>query len=274
MRNICIILFVTLPLTLLGQTHLITNPSPINVGITGTIDGVYINEFHYDNTGADTGEFVEVAGPAGTNLSTYSISLYNGGDNLAYQTVTLSGIIDDEGSGIGAISFTFSNIQNGAPDGIALSKSGNTNVQFLSYEGTLTAADGVANGVLSVDITVDESSATPEGYALEYDEGSTAWVVVTNDSPGDFMQGSALSSSAPIIKGFKLYPVPASNDILNILSSLDTAMNITVYDISGKIIINKNINSNRLNVSLLYPGIYILRVSQNNASITKKLIIP
>ena len=30
---------------------------------------VFINELHYDNDGTDTGEFVEVAGPAGTDLS-------------------------------------------------------------------------------------------------------------------------------------------------------------------------------------------------------------
>src|SRR5690606_35449458 len=30
---------------------------------------VFINEIHYDNTGTDAGEFVEVAGPAGTDLA-------------------------------------------------------------------------------------------------------------------------------------------------------------------------------------------------------------
>ena len=29
----------------------------------------FINEIHYDNTGKDTGEAIEIAGPAGTNLS-------------------------------------------------------------------------------------------------------------------------------------------------------------------------------------------------------------
>jgi hypothetical protein len=39
---------------------------------------VFINEFHYDNTGGDTGEFIEIAGPAGTDLTGWSIVLYNG----------------------------------------------------------------------------------------------------------------------------------------------------------------------------------------------------
>ena len=39
---------------------------------------VFINEIHYDNTGADVGEGVEIAGPAGTNLACFRIYLYNG----------------------------------------------------------------------------------------------------------------------------------------------------------------------------------------------------
>ena len=35
---------------------------------------VFINEFHYDNDGADAGEFVEVAGPAGTSLNGWSFA--------------------------------------------------------------------------------------------------------------------------------------------------------------------------------------------------------
>ena len=39
---------------------------------------VFINEIHYDNASTDAGESVEVAGPAGTDLTGWSIVLYNG----------------------------------------------------------------------------------------------------------------------------------------------------------------------------------------------------
>ena len=39
---------------------------------------VFINEIHYDNTGTDAGEAIEVAGPAGTDLTGWSLVLYNG----------------------------------------------------------------------------------------------------------------------------------------------------------------------------------------------------
>ncbi len=38
---------------------------------------IFINEFHYDNSGTDTGEFIEVVAPENTDLSEYSLVLYN-----------------------------------------------------------------------------------------------------------------------------------------------------------------------------------------------------
>jgi hypothetical protein len=37
--------------------------------LMGSGPGVFVNEIHYDNVGADTGEAVEIAGAAGTDLS-------------------------------------------------------------------------------------------------------------------------------------------------------------------------------------------------------------
>ena len=39
---------------------------------------VFINEIHYDNASSDTGEAIEIAGPAGTNLAEWTVALYNG----------------------------------------------------------------------------------------------------------------------------------------------------------------------------------------------------
>jgi uncharacterized protein len=38
----------------------------------------FISEIHYDNTGTDTGEFVEVEFPAGTSSDGWKVVLYNG----------------------------------------------------------------------------------------------------------------------------------------------------------------------------------------------------
>src|SRR6185369_6788237 len=129
---------------------------------------VFINEIHYDNVGVDAGEAIEIAGPAGTNLSGWSLVLYNGSGGAPYDTKALSGIIPNQQNGFGTLSFTYpsNGIQNGSPDGMALVNASNVVLQFLSYEGTFTAVGGPANGMLSVDIGVIENGSEPVGNSL------------------------------------------------------------------------------------------------------------
>jgi len=72
---------------------------------------------------------------------------------------------------------------------------------------------------------------------------------------------------------FSVYPNPVSNGIVNITSRTNDVISITVFDILGKQVINETLSNNTLNVSSLNTGIYIMKISQNGNSITKKLII-
>ena len=143
----------------------------VSLGMTGTAvkaqTAVFINEIHYDNASTDVGEAVEVAGPAGTDLGGWSLVFYNGNGNTSYGTLSLSGVLADLDNGYGTLSFPFSGIQNGSPDGIALVDSGGTAVQFLCYEGTFTATGDAADGMLCEDIGVQEGSSTPIGHSLQ-----------------------------------------------------------------------------------------------------------
>lgn len=128
---------------------------------------VFINEIHYDNVGWDVGEAIEIAGPAGTDLNEWDLVLYNGYDNKKDDTIPLIGTIPDQQSGFGTLCYFQAGIQNGAPDGVALVDRGGTVIQFLSYEGTFTAADGPAVGMISTDIGVEESSSTEGSNSLQ-----------------------------------------------------------------------------------------------------------
>ncbi len=127
---------------------------------------VFINEVHYDTAGADVGEFVEIAGPAGTDLTGWSLVLYNGNGGVVYGTIALSGVIPNQDDGFGTLAFLTPGLQNGAPDGFALVGPAGQVVQFLSYEGPLTATNGPAVGLTSTDIGVSENSA-PLGTSLQ-----------------------------------------------------------------------------------------------------------
>jgi len=127
----------------------------------------WINEFHYDNTGSDQGEMVEIAGPIGLDLAGWRVVAYNGNGGRAYSTQFLSGRIASTSGCTGVLTFSFPGLQNGPSDAIALVDSDNRVVEFLSYEGVLIATDGVAVGLRSVDVGVSESASTPVGQSLQ-----------------------------------------------------------------------------------------------------------
>ena len=159
---------------------------------------VFINEFHYDNASTDVGEFVEIAGPAGTELSNYQLVFYNGANGTEYKTVDLSGTL----GGDGVLSFPIPGIQNGGPDGVAFYDTATTTVvQFLSYEGAFTASDGPANGQTSTDIGVRETSGAPAGSSLQLtgtgsEYADFSWTGPVTDSPGTVNSGQTFSGGA------------------------------------------------------------------------------
>jgi hypothetical protein len=144
---------------------------------------VFINEIHYNDAGTDTLEGVEVAGPAGTDLACFRIHLYNGatpGAATVYDSIVLSGIIPDQCNGFGTVHFPVNlprQIQNGSSDGLSLTfrptypGCGTPGiplvVQVLSYQGTITCANGPAIGMTSTDIGVAESGSTLENTSLQ-----------------------------------------------------------------------------------------------------------
>ncbi|MDH3307587.1 MAG: ExeM/NucH family extracellular endonuclease [Acidimicrobiia bacterium] len=155
---------------------------------------VFINEFHYDNDGTDTGEGVEIAGPAGTDLAGWSLVFYTGSNGTVYMTENLTGIIPDQENSHGTVHFPIAGIQNGSPDGIALVGPSGVE-QFLSYEGAFTAVGGAADGMLSEDIGIDEvqSGSTPEGNSL--------FLVGSGTTYGDFTWASGVNSFGLINTG-------------------------------------------------------------------------
>lgn len=135
----------------------------------------YINEFHYDNTGTDVGEFIEVVipHPQPEDLSHYKIYNYNGADSMFYLDRTLNGIPPNcMGDSCFYVWARQTLLQNGPRDGIAFAYEDETDTivfDFISYEGVLLALDGPARGMTSIDVGVEEDSSTPIGWSLQKD---------------------------------------------------------------------------------------------------------
>ncbi|MDJ0839892.1 MAG: endonuclease [Acidobacteriota bacterium] len=168
-------------------------------GGTGGTGTIWINEIHYDNASTDTGEGIEIAGPAGTDTTGWQLVLYNGNGGASYSTTNLSGTLSDQSNGFGTAWYAVAGIQNGAPDGVALVDPQGTVTEFISYEGTFTATDGPANGQTSTDIGVAETSSTPAGHSLQLGgTGSTgadfSWQAEQADTPGSPNTGQTFTS--------------------------------------------------------------------------------
>lgn len=186
------------------------------VGYVNT-SGLVINEVDYDNVGTDTAEFIEIYNGGGStvDLSNLSIYLVNGATNTTYTTISLApagALAAGEYLVIGTmavqavlppnakyIAFALSqdNIQNGAPDGIALVNTATLTVlDSFSYEGAITAAvlPGFANPVNLVRGTALTASVadsnTVIGSLCRLPNGSRTnndisdWIFCTMPTPG------------------------------------------------------------------------------------------
>ena len=190
--------------------------------------GVFINEIHYDNSGSDIGEAFEIAGDSGTDLAGWSVVFYNGSNSSTYRTTQLTGTLANQQDGFGTLIFNLptNGMQNGAPDGLALVDASNQVVQFISYEGTLTAANGPAVGMTSIDIGVAESSSTPVGNSLQLTGmGSEAsdfvWAADSANTYGNINTNQIFGGGGPAVDRPPSITAttPASNTGVNALNA-------------------------------------------------------
>lgn len=145
-----------------------------DVCVAGTCRGEplepWINEIDYDTPGNDTGEFVELAGPAGMDLSGYHVVSVEGGGPLcltggaaagqAYSVGTLpAGTVlhDDTGTGIGFLVVCFAGTSTGV---------GACDVTLAGDASTSNLKDGDALNL--------NATGCPDGVALT--NGGGAWV--------------------------------------------------------------------------------------------------
>ncbi len=75
------------------------------------------------------------------------------------------------------------------------------------------------------------------------------------------------------IEGLNLYPNPVSNGKVYISTKNDSDKEIQIFDVLGKKILHTNLNSRELNISALTPGVYIIKIREEEASATRKLIV-
>lgn len=194
---------------------------------------VFINELHYDNQGTDADEGFEVAGLAGTDLSCYKAFFYNGTNGLLYDSLDLSGTIDDEGVGYGAVWFAKEGIQNGAPDAMGIvnycTGAPFIPVHFISYEGAIVASGGPFDGMTSEDIGVAQDNTTLVGNSLQLigtgqDVSDFLWTGPVADSRGFINVDQSFGMAAnPSVGWSGTSTQTVSEDVGSVFLQLDIA---------------------------------------------------
>jgi len=115
-------------------------------------------------------------------------------------------------------------------------------------------------------------STWPDGWIYgvqQCTDGSTT----TFDSTCVYPFLAALSNGEFASEELAIFPNPVRDGFVNIKTQISRAVNVKLYDIMGRCILSKEINSETLDVSAIGSGVYLLQVSVAGRSSTIKLII-
>lgn len=135
------------------------------------------------------------------------------------------------------------------------------------------------NGILFSTIAYDDTEQTITIPNINIENNVT---VVINGNSGSsnrvmfddlsYTCYAGLSTVDYSIESVKLHPNPVNNNLtVDLKSNIDTS--IEIFDILGKQVIKASINkTSTLNLQELNTGIYIVKISQGNSTITKKLV--
>jgi hypothetical protein len=139
--------------------------------------------------------------------------------------------------------------------------SGNPNpssgsVRFV--ENTSPATFGYLEQFFNINLTEDASPTASDYF-------------IGNDPAADNIQFSTLSTVSNELDAIKIYPNPVKN-ILNIKGLNNQLNKVSIYNVTGQIVLSQKTNLSQINTSSLSPGVYFLNLETQTASKTIKLV--
>ncbi|MCH3884267.1 T9SS type A sorting domain-containing protein [Tenacibaculum aquimarinum] len=109
-------------------------------------------------------------------------------------------------------------------------------------------------------------------FDLEIRNVTSKQVIVDDITWSEF--GAALSTDSFNKLDVNVYPNPVTNGEVFIKSSNGEEKNVEVYNILGRRLISTKVNANdKLDVSNLNAGIYLLKINEGEKQLTKKIVI-
>ncbi|MDT0294123.1 T9SS type A sorting domain-containing protein [Mesonia ostreae] len=109
------------------------------------------------------------------------------------------------------------------------------------------------------------------GIAALFDDGTNVIPQIFPRSLADFEADLAVSNKT--LTNVSLYPNPTKTGFVTIKTASSEVASIEVYNLLGKQVIAQTLTNNTLNVSSLASGVYLVKVSAEGKTATKKLVI-
>lgn len=81
------------------------------------------------------------------------------------------------------------------------------------------------------------------------------------------------NSNVTQIADFKLYPNPVIENTVYITTKENKTKDIIVYNIFGEVVLKQRLTTKQLNISRLIPGMYLMQVTENKKTVTRKLVV-
>lgn len=103
-----------------------------------------------------------------------------------------------------------------------------------------------------------------------YNGATVSYDNISFESPG----AAYLSTEGfNAISGLKVYPNPVSNGTLYIETAANAERTVTVFDVLGKQVLNTTTNNNAVGVNALRTGVYVVKITEEGKTVTRKLVI-
>ena len=146
-----------------------------------------------------------------------------------------------------------------------------------------TALGGTEPAVASSTNATGTSAAPTQVAAVNLRQagGVTAVSSTGNIEIDEIRVGTTFASVTPTnlsvrqndIAGLDIFPNPVTGNILNIKTTANDTKTINIFDVLGKQVLNLTTESATVNISNLNAGIYILKVTEDGKTATRKLMI-
>lgn len=154
-----------------------------------------------------------------------------------------------------------------------------------------------ASNELTVQVSADGTNWTPLTYTRASGAGTSVWMMVTASGTIPSTANLRIKFENPVsnigfriddikltgttalsvtknneINGLKIYPNPAKTSLFVTSDSFE-AKKIEIYNVLGKIVLSTTVTNAPVNVSALSNGVYMIKVTEQGKTATRKIVI-